>query len=248
MSTFRLAVAQISSEKGDIDANLKTHIKAAQIAAEHSASLLVFPELSLTGYEGELAQILAMTTDDERLAPLKNLAIYSDMHIVVGAPLKTDHLPEIGAIVFAPDGEISFYAKMHLHPGEDQYFQAGHIKKLLDINAQKVAMAICADTNHEEHVNAYAELGASVYVAGVLITEGGYQADTEKLSAYAKEHGLLVAMANHNQPTGGWQPIGKSAIWDRSGLLACVNETENCLVIAEKVPTGWQSKIVALSL
>lgn len=246
MPTFKLAVVQVPSEKGEIEINLQTHIKAAHIAAKNGVSLLVFPELSLTGYEGALAQALAMTTADERLLSLQKVAMKSDMHIVVGAPLKTHHLPEIGAIIFSPDGEMSSYSKMHLHPGEDQYFQAGHTKKLLDIYSHKVAMAICADTNHEKHAKAYAEIGADVYVAGVLITEGGYQADTEKLRSYAKEHDLLVAMANYNQPTGGWQPIGKSAIWDESGLLASADETENCLVIAEKIPTGWQSKVIAL--
>jgi hypothetical protein len=46
-------------------------------------------------------------------------------------------------------------------------------------------------------------------------------------------------MANHNRATGGWQPIGKSAIWSNTGLLAQANETQDALIIAEKLDASW---------
>lgn len=55
MPDFRIAAAQIPSRRGDIDANLATHATAMAAASRHGVSVLVFPELSLTGYEPTLA-------------------------------------------------------------------------------------------------------------------------------------------------------------------------------------------------
>ena len=100
--------------------------------------------------------------------------------------------------------------------------------------ATKIAIAICADTNNPDHVKIYADKGASIYVAGALVTEGGYNSDTEKLATYAKQHNMLVAMANHNRPTGGLKPVGKSAAWSKDGLLTMAGENTSSLVISQQ--------------
>ena len=58
-------------------------------AAKHGVAVLVFPELSLTGYERELAAELAMTAADSRLTPLLSLARQHRIAAVVGAPLQS---------------------------------------------------------------------------------------------------------------------------------------------------------------
>ena len=246
MSNFKIAVAQIPSEKGNIDKNIKEHVQAMLCAIEHAVSVIVFPELSLTGYEPELAKDLALTIDDERLKLIQEIAVSSNIYVVVGAPLKAKDVPEIGAIIFSPDGSISSYSKMNLHPGEEKYFKAGKELKFITVNNQKVAMAICADTNNPMHAKACAEVGASIYVAGVLITEGGYISDTDKLNSYAKQYNMLVAMANHYHPTGGWEPTGKSAAWYKNGSLAIAGIDSKSLVISEKKNGNWISEIVEM--
>ncbi len=243
---FKIAVAQIPSEKGNIDKNIQDHVKAIQCAIEHAVSIVVFPELSLTGYEPELAENLALTLDDERLSSIQEIAVNNNTYVVVGAPLKTKDLPEIGAIIFCPDGGISSYSKMNLHPGEEKYFKAGKELKTIIVKNQKVAIAICADTNNPMHAKAYSENGASIYIAGVLITEGGYTPDTEKLNYYAEQYHMLVTMANHCQPTGGWQPVGKSSAWDENGILAVAGIDSKSLVISEKMDGHWSSVIVEM--
>jgi len=128
----------------------------------------------------------------------------------------------------------------------NQFFSHGATPCLLNIANTKIANAICADTNNPKHIQSYAQLGADVYIASMLISDDGYQADTHVLAEYAKQYNMLVLMANHNQATGGWKPIGKSAIWSEQGLLACANETDNALVIAEKLSAGWQANVVLL--
>ena len=45
-----IAVAQTCPVKGDVDANLEDHLRLAGCAASEGAQLVLFPELSLTGY------------------------------------------------------------------------------------------------------------------------------------------------------------------------------------------------------
>ena len=47
---LNLALAQINTRLGDVEANLEKHLELAAEAQARGADLLVFPELSLTGY------------------------------------------------------------------------------------------------------------------------------------------------------------------------------------------------------
>ena len=64
---MKLIAAQISATPGDVEKNLAQHIDAIHAAASQGADAVVFPELSLTGYEPELAGGLAMAPTDSRL-------------------------------------------------------------------------------------------------------------------------------------------------------------------------------------
>jgi len=243
MTQFKLAVAQVSSIAGDVDANITTHLKAIIKAGQLGVSYLVFPELSLTGYEPELAQKLSFSKNDKRLKALIDAAIENNLHIAIGAPIRSDNLPSIGLIVISPSGVVDSYQKMNLHPGEDRYFSKGNCHHHIEIDGNKVVNAICADTNNAVHASYCSEINATVYVAGVLISESGYCADTAKLQDYAKEYNLLVAMANHNRPTGAWKPVGKSAMWSSNGLLAQADEKQDALIIAEKAGNNWVAQV-----
>ncbi|MBO1256253.1 carbon-nitrogen hydrolase family protein [Alteromonas sp. 5E99-2] len=246
MSNLKISVAQIASIKGNVDENLSIHLKAIEKASELGVSYIVFPELSLTGYEPELAKHLAFSIDDKRLQPLIDSAVRNNINIGVGAPLMSDGLPKIGLIIVSQSGAINTYEKMHLHPGEEDYFDKGECHNVVTISSTNIANGICADANNASHVQACSDLGAEVYIAGVLITEAGYDSDTAVMAEYANQYNMLVAMANHNQPTGKWAPIGKSAIWSNEGLLACASEYQNALVVAEKMNTKWFGQVVEI--
>ncbi|MNN86913.1 hypothetical protein D3C81_2043910 [compost metagenome] len=79
----------------------------------------------------------------------------------------------------------------------------------------------------------------------MLITEGGYAADSALLQGYAREHGMLVLMANHGGATGGWESAGRSAIWAADGrLLAAAPGTGDALVIARRQAALWRGEVV----
>lgn len=243
MLGLKIAVAQVTSLKGNVDENISTHLKVIRKASELGVSYIVFPELSLTGYAPEVAADLAFSICDKRLQPLIDSAIKNDIKIGVGAPLQSNELPKIGLIIISQSGAVETYEKMHLHAGEEVYFSHGTNHNLITIGNTKMANAICADTNHSNHARTCSELGAGVYIAGVFITESGYDPDTAIMASYARKYNMLVAMANHNQQAGNWAPIGKSAIWSNTGLLACASKSQTSLVIAEKIDDKWRGQV-----
>lgn len=78
MFSFTLAAAQVPSVRGDVAANVATHVRTIQAAATHEVAVLIFPELSLTGYEPELAAALALAPCDAILEPLRRAAAQDD--------------------------------------------------------------------------------------------------------------------------------------------------------------------------
>jgi predicted amidohydrolase len=240
-----IAAIQSASVKGDIAANLKRHLELSRQAAALGARLALFPELSLTGYEPDVAAATALRGDDARLAPLAELAQSSGMNIVAGAPLAIDGALYIGALSFLPDGRVVEYTKQHLHDGEDKVFVAGSGGDALEIGGLPVALAVCADFTHASHAQAAADAGAMLYAASVLVSPGGYAKDSEILRGYAERHAMPVLMSNHGGPTGGWQSAGRSALWDERGQLVVEGGPGECLVLASRTAGGWQGRVVA---
>lgn len=240
-----IAAIQSASVKGDIAVNLERHLALAKQAVEHGARLALFPELSLTGYEPDVAAATALRGDDARLAPLAALAQSSGMVIVAGAPLRIDGALYIGALSFLPDGRVAEYTKQHLHDGEEKVFIAGCGGAGLDIRGVPAALAVCADFTHASHAQAAAQAGAKLYAASVLVSPGGYAKDSEILRGYAEQHAMPVLMSNHGGPTGGWQSAGRSALWDERGHLVAEGGPGECLVLASRTAGGWQGRVVA---
>ena len=46
-----IGAAQPEPSRGDVAENLERHVRLVRLAAKHEVQTLVFPELSLTGYE-----------------------------------------------------------------------------------------------------------------------------------------------------------------------------------------------------
>ena len=248
MTALTLAAAQSVSIAGDVHANIQQHLRLMRAAAEQGVQLLVFAELSLTGYEPSLAASLAIDPEDPVLAPLREMARELRLTAVVGMPIRLAAQAGvlIGALVLGADGSLAVYTKQHLHPGEEVAFVPGQGGAALQWGEDRIALAVCADFSHASHPRAAAESGANVYAAGVLISEGGYATDSALLQGYAVEHGMLVLMANHGGPSGGWACAGRSAIWSAEGLLAEAPDTGNALVIAHREGGRWAGRQAAI--
>ncbi|KGS14077.1 Carbon-nitrogen family hydrolase [Pseudomonas coronafaciens pv. garcae] len=242
MTSPTLAAAQFCSLRGEFKHNLAGHLAFMQRAADLGAHYLLFPELSLTGYEPDLARELALSPDDACMDPIRALAMQLQLVTTVGVPLKgPDGRIEIGALTFTTHGDVISYAKQYLHPGEDAVFSPGSEDCYLHLDQHRIGLCVCADFSHSEHVQRISDGGAWLYAASVLISPGGYAHDAELLAGHAQRHRLPVLMANHGGPTGGWQSAGRSGLWDETGRwVGGINGAGSGLVIATCQHEGWQ--------
>jgi predicted amidohydrolase len=245
-----IAAAQSTSVPGDISRNVAHHLRFGAIAAERGAQLLVFPELSLTGYELTIARSNAVRADSSDLDPLRDLATHAHMTVVVGAPVlnEKDEL-HIAALAIHPGGSVLTYTKQHVHQSEEEVFTSGPGGPALLVGGATVALAICADATHPQHAAGAAARGANVYAVGVMITDDAYARKVALLRNYALEHRMAVLMANYSGITGGCVPAGKSALWSEDGqLVAASTGTEEALVIGAKQNGVWNGIAAPLSL
>lgn len=237
-----LAAAQCSAVAGDIAANVRRHLDAIDAAHRQGVDVLVFPELSLTGYEPTLAADLAQAADTDCITPLRARARETGMTVVAGLPLRSGiaDKPYIAAFILHPDGTATVQTKQHLHTGEEQYFSAGTGGPLLDAGGMPLALAICADFGQSAHAAAAACAGARIYAASALVGETGYPVDSALLQGHAQRHGMAVLLANHGGPTGGWTSAGRSAFWDEQGrLVAATPGPGDCLLVVRAGADGW---------
>ncbi|QUM76913.1 carbon-nitrogen hydrolase family protein [Moritella sp. 24] len=228
--TFGLV--QLPVVKGSIEQNFKTHQKYIELAAQNGADIVVFPELSLTGYEPQLASKLAVNIDSPVVKLLSAVAKKNDILIVSGCPIQNSHSrPFIGSIISYPTGHTDFYRKQHLHTGEAEFFDVGTAHYFIHYQSQVIALAICADFSNSNHPAKAKAAGASVYLSSVLVSDNGFDVDCTLLQHYASEHNLAVLMSNHNGRTGSWKGCGKSRAWDRRGRLSIASHDDSASLI-----------------
>lgn len=208
---------------------------------------MVFPELSLTGYELDLAAELAFLENDPRLRTLLGTCNVHRVTCIVGAPVRVGPSLHIGAFVLSPDGTVEVYTKRHLGAGEETMIQPGSLDPLLGVGGRPAAIAVCADANRPSHPREAARRGASTYLVSTFITPSELAGKTANLRAYAMRHSMTVVFANYGGPSGGLASGGRSAIWaDDGDLLVQLDGTGAGLAVAIESETGWRGKALEL--
>lgn len=232
-SNVTIGLAQLPVVKDAVNENLAAHLGYIERAAKEDDDVVVFPELSLTGYELALLDELAMPKSSDVFNTLSSAAAQHNIVVIAGCPLHNEgNKPHIGAVICFPSGKREFYAKQYLHEGEEVYCSPGTQHYLFTVKDTRIALAVCADFANPAHIEAAAAQQAEVYTASALISEAGYEADAKLLADMAKRHQMPVLLSNHISTTGGWQTCGNSGGWNAEGELKVVaNGTEQSLVL-----------------
>jgi 5-aminopentanamidase len=156
--TLRVAMAQLGSEIGNVEANLaKAQDYIARAAAE-GADVIAFPEMYLTNYMAQVeSRELAEPLDGPALRALSESAEAHDIYIVMGMPVVDYALPGFihnSAVVISPSaGVVGAHYKISLptfHIGdllvtEGNYWSPGTQFPLFKIRGWTVGINICAD-------------------------------------------------------------------------------------------------------
>lgn len=232
---MKLCAVQIAALKGDLPGNLGRHLHCIELAVHQGAELVVFPELSLTGYEPTLARQLALPAESPLLNPLQALCERHAVTVAVGAPLLTAAGVQIGMLVFRPGLPRLGYAKQRLHADELPYFVAGEEQARVFASARHcIAPAICYESMFMEHAEQAKKLDASLYLVSVAKTAKGIKEGFEHYPEVARRLALPVLMANCVGPADTFVGAGQSAAWDSQGrLLAALDEHNEGLLLLD---------------
>jgi predicted amidohydrolase len=229
---MNLCVAQTRPVKGNIAANLERHVRLVHLAP--GADIVVFPELSLTGYEPTLAKDLAIESDDRRLDAFQALSNASGVTLGVGAPTRSTSGIRISMLLFQPHEPRTTYSKRYLHPDEEPYFTTGPEIITLNLGGAVVAPAICYDLSIPGHSDHAALCGASIYMASVAKTAKGLNTAIPHLAGIARKHAMTVLMANSVGECDGCECGGKSSIWNnKPRLLGQLNDRDEGILVID---------------
>ncbi len=151
---LNLALAQIATKLGDVQFNLEKHLDFIEQARAQKADLIVFPELSLTGY---VLQDLASTVahrpqeDDPVFQPL--LKASKDLDLVVGfVDEDSRHRFYIASAYLSGGRVLHVHHKLYLPTyalfDEGRFFTRGDTLRAFDTRFGRVGLLICEDFWH----------------------------------------------------------------------------------------------------
>ncbi|UVJ40930.1 carbon-nitrogen hydrolase family protein [Arthrobacter sp. CJ23] len=250
--TLTVSAVQYEAVAGDIPANAAAHMRLIEDAHSHGARLVVFPELSLLGYElgplradpaGEAGgQSPWLRQEDPSLAGLREICRRTGITTVAGAAWRDpDGTPRLASLIVAPGGEVRAVHKTHLHGPERELFVPGTGPGYLAVDGWKVALAVCADAAHPSHAAMAADAGADVYAVSALYAEGEETRLGLHLGARAMDNRMFSILANLGGTTPLGESCGLSGAWGPDGRqLAQASGTRTAMATA----TLQQSSLV----
>jgi predicted amidohydrolase len=217
---MKIAVAQTRPIKGDISTNIKTHKKLIDLAISYKVDTIFFPELSITGYEPELAKELVTNQDDKEFDNFQEISNKNKITIGLGMPTKSNSGIKISMIIFQPDSPRQTYSKQQLHSDEFPYFVNGDEQIILTVDNKKIAPAICYESLQLDHSVNAKKLGAEIYVASVAKSQNGINKAMTHYPAVAKKFSIPVLMSNCVGFCDNFESVGQSSVWTKQGNLA----------------------------
>lgn len=242
MPVWNIAAAQYGAIPDDHESNISHHLDFVRCAVAEQIDLLIFPELSLTGFNIENHHTCALPFTDERLNPLQHAAVKHQMTIVVGLPLQCEKGVSPGSVGFLPDGSRVACCKPTSHDMD----LPGQQTPLVGLHNRSVAMGFSTGSDEETWPRSAAEMGASLYATGKFINEMSYQQDEMYLQRWAHKYNLPVLLANHAFSAGKYRSAGRSACWDDRGELVVRADHGELLAVGRRDAKGWHGEIIPL--
>ena len=246
---LNLALAQIATKLGDVESNLEKHLDYIKQAKEQKADLLVFPELSLTGYvlQDLVATVAHRPTDEDPI--FKHLLKAShDLDLVVGFVDEDSRHRFFIATTYLSGGKVlHVHHKVYLPTyglfDEGRFFAWGDSVRAFDTRFGRTGLLICEDFWHASPPYLLWLDGADIMLFSSA-SPGRGLTDKEKLDsarwvervskAYASMFTSFVAHCNRVGFEDGLLFWGGATVNDPNGeLLAQGPYFEEALTVTE---------------
>jgi predicted amidohydrolase len=175
---FKIAVAQIHSKIGALQDNLEKHLRYIEQAIDEQANIIVFPELSLTGYTlRDLVPEVALKAEDAFLKPI----LERSERITIGFGLveMSEEYFYYNCGAFAEEGKIA-HTQRKIYPPtygvfeEKRFFAQGHRISAFNLKFGRFGNLICNDARHPALAYILAMDGAKYLITQSCVPARGY--------------------------------------------------------------------------
>ena len=236
---MRIASAQIACSLGDIAANVQKIRDCTARAKEAGAELIVFPEMSDTGYSMDAIREHAKSWDEGAVPELRKLAKAMSIVIICGVSERTGDCIYNSLAVIDAAGEITGrYRKTHLFsppPIEEHLcFAAGDCLASVQAGGLRLGLSICYDLRFPE---VYRRLALEEKTNVFIISSAWPFPRVEHLrvlaTARAIENQSYLILSNRIGTDDGVTFCGTSAIIDPYGVVvaAASADREELLIV-----------------
>ncbi|WP_428425909.1 carbon-nitrogen hydrolase family protein [Pararhizobium sp.] len=221
---IKLAALQMKSESGDTAANLARIEQAAREAAAKGASLLITPELGLTGYgAGDIIRELAEPADGPLVKQLQRISTEAGVAIIAGFAEKANGAIFNSAVYVDGAAVPVIYRKSNLYGDYERgLFSAPEPATVLfDHRGVKCGVLICYDVEFPENVRRLALAGADAVLVPTALPAGysGTFIADHMIQTRAFENQVFVAYINHCGADERFTFAGSSRIAAPDGSL-----------------------------
>ena len=234
MRHLRVGIDQMAPVLGDLKANFDLHRRATDWAVRQKAQLLIFPELSLTGYLVRgMAPDVAMRSDDSRLETLAKSA--GPLALLVGFVEKAPDGQFFNSAAFLKDGAVRAVQRKIMLPNygifeERRFLASGNRIEPMDTPWGRMGVMICYDALQPAVAYLHQQAGARILVTisvsparaiGPDGAMGGREVFRIAQRAHARLLGMITIFVNRVGSEEGLTFWGGSEVLDPMGNSIC---------------------------
>jgi NAD+ synthase (glutamine-hydrolysing) len=247
--SISIALAQVSTTLGNVQANLDKHLALIQQAHQAGADLVVFPELSLTGYVlQDLTPVVARQPTIQDVTFRHLLPASKKLDLVVGFVEEDQRHRFFIASAYLSQGEVvHVHRKVYLPTyglfDEGRFFAWGNSIKAFDTRFGRCGILICEDFWHASPPYLLWLDGADLFLFTSASPGRGLRDEPQLESARWVEHinrayaSIFTSFVTHTNRVGyedGLNFWGGSTVFDPNGeLLAKSPYHQEVLTLAE---------------
>ncbi len=220
-----IAMLQMSSVIGDVEANIKKAENLLNEGIKTSVDVIVFPEVWTVGWSCSKFQASAQDISTGSVGEfLSQTARKYNANIIGGSVItKTNNQYFNTCPVYKRNGElVTTYSKMHLYSyygcDENKYVKAGEKPILVELDGIKYGLTICYDIRFPELYREYAKAGADVLInCAAWGSKKPIPWEVMTKSRAVENQCYMVALTQSGYIENGEYNLGQSRIIDYKG-------------------------------
>ncbi|HZM16846.1 MAG TPA: nitrilase-related carbon-nitrogen hydrolase [Candidatus Krumholzibacteria bacterium] len=209
LRSLRLGLGQIAPKLGDVQANLELHLETLERARTQKTEMLLFPELSLAGYQ--LRDLVPDVAQDRRSPELLRL-VRESRGLCLGFGFVEEAADHrfFNSYAFCQDGRLVHVHRKAYLPTyglfeEGRLYAAGEHIRAFDTRLGRLGVVLCEDLWHPSVLYVLSQDGADLVVAAAASPLRGADVGEEHsnvdvwataLKMYSQLFGCFMVLVN----------------------------------------------------